>query len=68
MSRPCFGFQWIGQPFSSCDNCGHPYWEHTHTEQGQRRDGTRLPLGRSFRRLISKEEAAACKAKWGVAA
>jgi hypothetical protein len=25
---PCPGFQWIGQPFTSCDRCGKPAWEH----------------------------------------
>ena len=30
----CRGFHWIGQPFTSCDNCGRPwdahegYWGH----------------------------------------
>jgi hypothetical protein len=24
----CEGFQWIGQPFRSCDRCGQPAWEH----------------------------------------
>jgi hypothetical protein len=26
--EPCRGFRWIGQPFSSCDDCGKPAWEH----------------------------------------
>lgn len=28
--KECFAFAWLGQPFSSCDSCGKPYWEHTH--------------------------------------
>lgn len=27
-AEPCPGFQWIGQPFTSCDGCGKPAWEH----------------------------------------
>ncbi len=23
------GFVWLGQPFTSCDRCGQPAWEHT---------------------------------------
>jgi hypothetical protein len=26
----CKGFTWLGQSFACCDNCGKPYWEHTH--------------------------------------
>jgi len=27
--KPCEnGFHWIGQPFTSCDQCGLPAWEH----------------------------------------
>lgn len=26
----CPAFRWIGQPFSSCEQCGQPFWEHTH--------------------------------------
>lgn len=30
-ARPaCEAFWWIGQSFAHCDNCGKPYWEHTH--------------------------------------
>jgi hypothetical protein len=35
----CFAFTWCGQSFRYCDNCGNPYWEHTHFEAGQTRDG-----------------------------
>ncbi|MFE7744412.1 hypothetical protein [Nocardia sp. NPDC057455] len=56
MSVKCLGFQWIGQPFTSCDSCGKPYWEHTHDE--------RMRNGRLFRKLISAEERAAVRRKW----
>ena len=26
--EPCLGFRWIGQPWTSCDGCGRPAWEH----------------------------------------
>ena len=33
----CNVFHWIGQPFTSCDECGRPAWEHdyTHGQQEQ---------------------------------
>jgi hypothetical protein len=30
---PCHGFYWVGQPWSSCDNCGFPAWEHVGLHQ-----------------------------------
>ncbi len=24
----CAAFEYLGQPISSCDNCGRPAWEH----------------------------------------
>lgn len=30
---PCRAFRWIGQPFSSCDRCGKPAWEHDGEER-----------------------------------
>lgn len=27
-ARTCQVFAWIGQPFTSCDNCGRPIWGH----------------------------------------
>lgn len=26
--RRCEIYAWIGQPLSSCDRCGEPYWDH----------------------------------------
>lgn len=28
--EPCKGFQWVGQSFANCNECGEPFWEHTH--------------------------------------
>lgn len=61
----CFAFQWIGQSFASCDNCGKPYWEHTHVA-GPRPGGSPFD-GRTFHRLIPKAEAEWVRAKWGAA-
>lgn len=29
-NSPCKGFKWVGQSFKYCDECGQPFWEHTH--------------------------------------
>jgi hypothetical protein len=68
MARPvssrgveCFAFQWIGQPLSSCDNCGHPFWEHTH-------EVTQAPgkgLGHYLHKVIRQEMRDAVERKWG---
>lgn len=60
--RTCYGFQWIGQPFSSCDNCGHPQWEHSHYLTVK--PDAKL-FGKSFRKIITVEDAEACRRKWG---
>lgn len=59
----CKGFQWIGQSFASCNECGQPFWEHTHD--------TRMKAGAGpFDKnpfeyvLITEAEKAACRAKW----
>ena len=33
MLTECKGFQWIGQPMSSCDRCGQPAWTHDFDER-----------------------------------
>lgn len=63
--KVCYGFEWIGQPFTSCDNCGQPYWLHTHEVSGTHGDGRRAALGHAVRRIISVERATACRRKWG---
>ena len=62
----CDAFAWIGQPFTSCENCGRPYWDH------QARAGrSRTPFGPGFGPHdyelieITTEEALAVRRKWG---
>lgn len=60
----CRGFQWVGQSFAHCDGCGQPYWEHTHDTR--MRDGAGPFDEDPFDYvLITDEQKAACKAKWG---
>ncbi len=28
MNAECEAFAWIGQPITSCDDCGRPAWDH----------------------------------------
>ena len=62
MPAPCPAFVWIGQPFGSCDECGKPYWEHTHERiPYTRTDGTyRIRL-----RSISRAKAHQVEQVWG---
>src|SRR5260221_152586 len=62
--KPCAGFRWNGQPFSSCDRCGLPYWEHSHEERLNREAG---PFSSDPFELvpITPESAEACRRKWG---
>lgn len=39
MKAPCFVFRWIGQPWTSCDECGRPFWEHSHEEKADMKGG-----------------------------
>jgi hypothetical protein len=58
----CVWFAWIGQPFSSCDRCGRPAWEHRGEETfaaDSPFDGL-PPFGRPWR----PGEADAIKARW----
>jgi hypothetical protein len=65
--KPCQGFRWIGQPFTSCDRCGMPAWEHP----GEARPRP----GMSLSEMISGDaweirpwgpgEAEAIRRKWG---
>jgi len=58
----CPAFQWIGQPFTSCDRCGQPYWDHTHEEHAA--DGSKPFSVRVRHVVITPEQRAACLAKW----
>lgn len=53
----CFSFKWIGQPFSSCDECGHPFWEHSHERV--------MRNGRLFDKIIPTALKDTVRAKWG---
>lgn len=53
----CEAFAWIGQSFRHCDNCGEPYWEHTHEHGVGSQFGTLVP--------ITPEGASRVKSKWG---
>lgn len=61
--RTCYAFQWVGQPFSGCDNCGHPYWKHSHYLGARMEPGA--PFARRFRKIITVDEAIGCYMKWG---
>lgn len=60
--KRCYGFQWVGQPFNFCDNCGHPFWKHSH-ELTIWREGPKA--GRQLRRIITVDRAISCYMKWG---
>lgn len=53
--RVCEAFAWLGQPLSSCDRCGKPYWWHSHDENPDREGGPFA--GRWKRTIISTERA-----------
>lgn len=61
----CEGFQWIGQPFSSCDRCGRPYWEHTHEER-VRPDAVLGDPDMFELVVITPESAERVRRKWGM--
>lgn len=58
----CPAFRWIGQAFTSCDECGQPYWDHTHEEIAA--PGSR-PFGARFRHVyVPQEKRAKVRAHW----
>lgn len=59
LDKPCEGFRWIGQPFSSCDRCGLPFWEHTHESRA-----TKI-FGEFDLIPIPADHAEAVRQKWG---
>ena len=59
----CRGFYWIGQPFSSCDNCGRPAWEHDGMQEPDRDNPFSGDPGTV--RVWEPGEADAIRAKWG---
>lgn len=62
----CEGFQWIGQPFTSCDRCGQPAWEHAGEEVPV--EGAGPFDNRRTVRPWKPGEADAIRAKWAPAA
>lgn len=59
-TAPCRAWAWIGQPFTSCDECGKPFWEHSHEW---------IPLNGPFstrwrRAVISTNVARIVRARW----
>ena len=57
---PCNAFVWIGQSFTTCENCSRPYWDHRF------REGPALtPFGQDYELIeITTEEALAVRRKW----
>ena len=55
----CPAFKWVGQPFSSCDECGKPFWKHSHDTRYDAPFG-----GRERRVVITRVQAEACRRKW----
>lgn len=53
---PCEAFAWVGQSPMYCDNCGEPYWEHSHKYGVGAEVGTLRP--------ITPEDAARVREKW----
>lgn len=62
-ARPtaCGGFVWIGQPFTSCDRCGQPAWEHQGLDQPPDDPFSDAP---STVRSWKPGEAEAIRSKW----
>ena len=59
----CEGFQWIGQPFTTCDRCGQPAWDHV--GQDVPVDGAGPFDTRRTVRPWELGEADRIRAKWG---
>lgn len=61
----CAGFQWAGQQLSTCEGCGHPYWEHTHEELPLSNAGPIGPASDWIQVEITDGQRATARAKWG---
>lgn len=62
----CEWFAWVGQPYSSCDRCGRPAWEHRGEEDFAAMKSpfdTAAPAGREW----APGEADKIRKKWGSA-
>ena len=61
MDNGCLAFHWIGQTFASCNECGKPFWEHSHDARS-----VGGPFSDRWRRVvISRQAAEYCRARWG---
>ncbi len=61
--KACDGFRWIGQTFASCDDCGQPYWEHTHSREIDRERA--FDVGFNYELVpITPEQADAARRRW----
>jgi len=54
----CYGFAWVGQPFTHCDTCSQPYWKHRYEAAFDRENDE------WYRQPIAPSDAARVKAKW----
>jgi hypothetical protein len=61
--KTCKGFQWVGQSFKYCNECGLPFWEHEY--DSKLKDGAGPFDDEPFEYVpITDEQRAACKARW----
>lgn len=54
-AEPCGSFQWIGQPFYSCDRCGWPLWKHSHQNGVGDKAGTEQPLSQETKDRVMQK-------------
>ena len=59
----CDTFRWVGQPPTSCDNCGEPYWHHQYRHTLGTPGGPFAPITVD-RVPITPDDATAVKTKW----
>jgi hypothetical protein len=60
----CPGFKWIGQPYTTCDGCGKPAWEHEGEMRLRDRDVFPLDPDAWELRPWKPGEAEAIRRKW----
>ena len=58
--QACGAFAWLGQSFAFCDDCGQPYWDHTHYGMGASERGP----GRRVLKVITRASAARVRDEW----
>lgn len=60
--RACPAFEWVGQALISCDECGKPWWDHSHEARNSPTYG--VFAGRTLRVIIPRAKAVATRRKW----